>query len=106
MLAVRTQADFVTYCSQNRVDRKRRFWVSVHVLWATGEIFVEVTDHCITRVHSFFSRHKSCSPEQRREALPLVDIADAFALARTMAQRWLRKMNRTANHAPPELDEL
>lgn len=83
--------DFVTYSRRNRAGRKRVLWFSIYGVWSTGEIFVEVTDGSRTRVQSFLSRHKSCPPEDRRQAMTLVDAADAYELGRQMARHWPRK---------------
>jgi hypothetical protein len=67
--------------------RKER-QVSIHANCLTGETFVVVTDGRISRVRSFVSRHRNCPPEVRRQDMPLVDMADAFALARKMCSSW------------------
>lgn len=66
------------------------FGVSVYTLCSTGEIFVEVSDDKLVRVGSFFSRHKSYSADERRKELPLVDVFEAFTLARNLTIRWSR----------------
>lgn len=91
---LRTHPDFVTYSKRNRAGRQRTLWFSVHGVWSTGEMLVEVTDGHISRACSFVSRHKSCPPEDRREVMTLVDAADAYELARQMARHWPIKTKR------------
>jgi hypothetical protein len=85
---VKAAPECVTYVKNVRIGHKHTYWVTIFGLYTTAEIFVHVTDHATTRVRSFFSRHKSCPPELRRKELPLVDVADAFALARQMTRCW------------------
>ena len=88
---LKSHPDFVTYASANRAGRRRPLWFSVHGIWSTGEILVEMTDGRVTRVQAFFTRHLSCPPEDRREAMTLVDAADASELARRMVRNWPRR---------------
>jgi hypothetical protein len=85
---LRTHPNFVTYSERNRAGRRRTLWFSIHGVCSTGEILVEITDGRAQRVRSFFSRHKNCPPEDRRQAMTLVDAADAYELARQMARHW------------------
>jgi hypothetical protein len=85
---VKVAPECVTYVENFRIGHKHNYWVSIFGLYTTAEIFVEVTDRHTTRARSFFSRHKSCPPEVRRKELPLVDVSDAFALARVMTRHW------------------
>ena len=84
-------ADCVRYCREAPLGGQKGKWISIQANCSTGETFVEVTDDWTTRVRSFMSRHKNCPPEARRQDMPLVDVADAFALARRMCQRWPRR---------------
>src|SRR5882757_9020662 len=81
-------ADCAVHCLETMIPGQNTRWMSVYSNCTTGEVFVEVSDDRITRVQSFQSRHKSCSAEERRKDLPLVDVADAHALARTLICRW------------------
>ena len=91
---LRAHPDFVTYSARNRAGRQRTLWFSIHGIWSTGEILVELTDGRTSRVCDFVSRHKSCPPEDRRQIMTLVDAADAYELARQMARRWPSKVRR------------
>lgn len=84
---VRAAAECVTYCEDVPSGDRRTYRISIYGIYTTGEIFVQVTDCHAARTCSFFSRHKSCPPEIRRKGLPLVDVADAFALARSLARQ-------------------
>ena len=84
--------DCVTYEKDITGRGKLQYRFSVHGLISTGEIFVEVTRNEATRVQSFLSRHKSCPPEARRDAMTLVDSADAYELARRMVRNWHRRI--------------
>lgn len=83
---VKASTECVAYAKDVRIGHKHTYWVTIFGLYTTAEIFVQVTDHHTTRVRSFFSRHKNCPPELRRTELPLVDVADAFAIARYMTR--------------------
>lgn len=80
--------DCVTYGVDLPGTGKRPYRFSIYGLVPTGEIFVEVKRGGVTRVESFLSRHKHCPPEERRQALTLVDAADAYGLARLMVRHW------------------
>jgi hypothetical protein len=88
---VKAAPECVIYAKDVRIGHKHTYWVSIFGLYTTAEIFVQVTDRRTTRVRCFFSRHKSCPPELRRKELPLVDVSDAFALARWITQHWATK---------------
>ncbi|SDS05072.1 hypothetical protein [Opitutus sp. GAS368] len=80
--------DCVHYCQGAPLSGKVERQISIHANCRTGETFVVVADDQGTRVKSFFSRHKCCPPEDRRKGISLVDLADAFALARVMSRNW------------------
>lgn len=91
----KASSDCVVYDKYELNEYKSPYQVCIYGLWRTGEIFVEMSDGNQIRVNSFFSRLKCDPPEIRRQELPLVDIADAFVMARRMAQHWPRLRNRT-----------
>lgn len=93
---LRACPEFVIYDEVIRTGRDGKFRFSILGVYLIAEIFVEITDGVHTRVESFVSRHKSCPPEVRRSDLPLVDTADAFALARKMTHHWPWKRKRDA----------
>lgn len=91
LAAARRSPDFVTYEVDLSPDPWRDYRSSIFGLTATGEIFVAVTRDGVTRVASFVSRYRSCTPEDRRAALTLVDSADAYELARRLNRYWRRR---------------
>ena len=91
---LKASLDCVQYCSSPLPETNPPRALAIYGSSLAGEIFVEVSDGATTRVQSFISRHKNCPPEVRRCELPLVDTADAFALARVMGRRWPRKASR------------
>ena len=76
----------VSYCVDAPLSGQKERRISIHANYLSGETFVVVTDGSAIGVRSFFSRHKSCPPEVRRKGIPLVDMADAFELARRMCR--------------------
>lgn len=83
--------DCVCYCTSAPLSGRKERQVSLYANCRTGETFVIVTDGETSRVRSFVSRHRGCPPEARRQGMPLVDMADAFALARKMCSSWPRQ---------------
>jgi hypothetical protein len=100
LAGLKDSADCVPYCESVPMAGPRARWISIYGICSTGEILVEITDQKTTRVQSFVSRHKNCPPEVRRKDMPLVDTADAFALARTMCRRWPEQSTRSELPAP------
>lgn len=97
---LKRSAGSVTYSENNPVGPTESLHASIHGVPATAEVFVEVTDGVTTRVRSFISRHKNCPPDLRREEIPLVDTADAFALARKMTRHWPQRPGLSPHDVP------
>jgi hypothetical protein len=85
---LRRSPNRVHYCTEAPLGTRADRWISIEADCLTGETFVIVTDGRISRIRSFLSRHKSCPPEERRKNIPLVDLADAFALGRKLCSSW------------------
>jgi hypothetical protein len=88
LAGLKASPDCVVYCAGAQFGAKGGLRLSIYGAWPTREIFLEVTDGEHTRVNSFESRFEHFPPDQRRAELPLIDMSDAFNLARTMLGKW------------------
>lgn len=80
--------DCLRYFEKVELQPDSGLWLSIYGAYPSREIFIEITNGEKTRVQSFMSQLMNLPPEERRKAMPLVDIADAFAAARVMTRRW------------------
>ena len=87
-------SDCLSFAARSPLVGHKNRWISMYGISETGEVIVELVDGEATRLRSFISRHKCCPPGIRRRDLPLVDIVDAFALARKMIKLRPRKPKR------------
>jgi hypothetical protein len=85
LAALRRSPDCIAYFEGVPSGDGRDLRVSIFGSSSTREVFVELTDGHTTRAWHFPTRWKG---EIRAGELPLVDMCDAFALARQMARRW------------------
>ena len=89
LASIKASPDCVRYYEDEPIDPLHNQRLSLYGLHPTAVLYLEISDGRHSRVQVFTSRSK-VSPEERRQVLPLCDIADTFSRARILLRKWPR----------------